>query len=129
MSRSYWWSIPIAFIYPAIQIVIFMVRFGHLPVELALQSLIFMPTGLISGLVLIALLRRCKSFIRKICTCLGYLLITPLAILGSLLGGLVLPPLLGATLYGTVPLIIGSALGYWVGGIIEKILLKKEQPA
>ena len=124
MKNPYLWSIPIAFSWPLIQILLFVIRFGHLSVETIRSSLIFLPMGFLSAIILIYLFERAESRNRKACTIFGYVLAGPFALLGSLFSGLLFAPVIGTLIYGTIPLLIGTMVGYVIGGI-----LKTQEPA
>ncbi|WP_432666592.1 hypothetical protein R9X47_09625 [Wukongibacter baidiensis] len=111
---SYIWIIPIALIFPMIQNIIFFIRFANLPAELFLQSLIFAPMGLISGALLIYLLRKDIDGKRKKGIIIGYLISVPIALLVSIVSGLIVPPIVATSVVGTIPLLIGTTLGYGV---------------
>ncbi|MGR3310295.1 MAG: hypothetical protein ACUZ77_05910 [Candidatus Brocadiales bacterium] len=104
--------IPVAFAWPLVHIIVFLLRFGRMPTD---SSLIFLPMGIISAVVLVFLLKKGESSKRKRSTVVGYLLASPFAFIGSLTGGLMLPPLLGTLVFGALPLVFGTSLGYKLG--------------
>ena len=114
--RAYLWVILLALLWPLLHLTVFIYRFGRLPEGVGLtDSLVFIPMGIVSGIVLIFLMQKAKSRGRKISTFVGYLLATPIAFVGSLLSGLIFDPLVGTLIYGALPLIAGTALGFGIG--------------
>ncbi len=73
--------------------------------------------GLVAGVVAAALLHLSESQQQRRLVLTGYLLASPFAILGSLLGGLVFTGWLGALVFGALPLAVGCLLGFLVGRI------------
>jgi len=115
MNRShlfYLLVIPITFAWPLVHVIIFLLRFGRMPTD---SSLIFLPMGIVSAVVLVFLVKKAESRKRKRSTVVGYLLASPFAFIGSLTGGLMLPPLPGTLIFGALPLVLGTSLGYKVG--------------
>ena len=103
--------IPIGFAWPLMHVLVFLLRSGRMPTE---SSLIFLPMGIVSAVVLVFLVKKAESRTRKRRTVIGYLLASPFAYIGSLFGGLMSPQLAGVFIFGTVPLVLGTALGYKV---------------
>ena len=95
MNRSYLLYllvIPIGFAWPLMHVLVFLLRFGSMPTE---SSLIFLPMGIVSAVVLVFLVKKAGSRKRKRRTVIGYLLASPFAYIGSLFGGLMSPQLAG----------------------------------
>lgn len=112
MNRAYLYYlliIPLAFAWPLLHFAIFVLRFGRTPTD---SVLVFLPMGVVSAFALAFMLNRSKSGRRKKWTVFGYLLAVPFAFLGSLMSGLVLPPIIGTIIYGASPLVLGTWLGY-----------------
>jgi hypothetical protein len=118
MNRTYLWSLPIGLAWPIAKSLIFFYRFEELPVQLLQSSLIFLPMGLVSALVLLFLVRRAENISRKAGTIFGYLLASPFALIASMFSGLLLSPLIGPLIYGAIPLLLGSLVGYIIGGFM-----------
>ncbi|MCP4362092.1 MAG: hypothetical protein GY796_29135 [Chloroflexi bacterium] len=114
MKRPTPWFILLSFIWPAVQILFFWLRFGR-PPDSVIESLYFLPMGMISAGFILFLMNRAKNRTVKVSTAIGYLVACPFAMIGSLGGGLVIHPLIGVTLFGSIPLLLGSAAGYWLG--------------
>ncbi len=66
--------------------------------------------GILSAIILVFLLKKSETTNRFKWTAIGYLLATPQAFIGSLIGGLMLPPVLGTLIFGGGPLVIGTVL-------------------
>ncbi len=109
------WIVPLALAWPALHLALALIRFGRLPPGGLVASLVFLPMGLVSGAALVLFLARTSDRRQARVTIAGYLLAVPLALVGSLVGPLVFSPLLGATVYGAFPLVVGTALGFFVG--------------
>ncbi len=71
--------------------------------------------SLLAALVFVVLWRGATTRPHRIGIVAGYLAASPVALVGSLVGGLVLPPVWGTMLYGGVPLILGMGIGALVG--------------
>ena len=61
------------------------------------------PMSLLAALVFVVLWRGVTTRPHRIGIVAGYLAASPVALVGSLVGGLVLPPVWGTMLYGGVP--------------------------
>ena len=120
MHRAIMWVLLIAFAWPLTQILIYLVRFGEISGSVVGSSLAFLPMGLASAAILVLLFERSTNIYQKACTVFGYVLASPFALMGSLLGGLVAAQVLGTLIYGTVPLMIGTVIGYVVGGVLNR---------
>jgi hypothetical protein len=105
----------LALLWPVLQLLLFVLRFGRLPPGGAAEALAFLPMGLVAAVVVVLLLRRSASRKQAAGTLAGYALAAPLALLGSLAGGLFLPGPLGALLGGAIPLVVGAVLGHLAG--------------
>ena len=92
-----------------------MLRFGQSFAGGFAEALIFLPMGAVSGGLLLYLLAQATTRRQKRVSIIGFLLATPMGFMGSLLGGLILSPVLGTTLFGGLPLVVGSVIGFWFG--------------
>lgn len=119
MIRACLWSISVALIWPVVQIMIYTVRFGSPSLEVLSSSVIFLPMGFVSAIILICLLDRSGTRSQKASTIFGYLLASPFALIGGLLSGLMFPPLVGTLIFGTIPLTIGTVIGYLISGLMN----------
>jgi len=118
MKRPYLWFIILALIWAVVQTAVFVLRFNKLP-PLG-EALYFVPMGILSGGFLIFLIQKAANRVTRIATIIGYLIACPVAFLGSLGGGLIFHPLIGATIMGSIPLILGSVTGYGLGKLATR---------
>jgi hypothetical protein len=101
--------------WPAAQLAVFWVRFGHLPPEGPGEGLAFLPMALVAAVVTVCLWSRSVSRRQQRYVAAGYLLAVPVAFFGALLGGLALPWFLGPLVFGGVPLVGGAYAGFVMG--------------
>ena len=120
MPRSYLWLIPLSLVWPLLHLMVFAYRFSRIDQAILAESWVFLLMGLVSGVVLLFLMEKAKNRTQKMSTLVGYLLLTPIAFVGSLLSGLMFPPAIGVILYGALPLSIGAALGYAAGRFLNR---------
>lgn len=86
---------------------------------MVMESIVFLPVGILSSLLLFFFLRKSISQKQRKFVIGGYVLMVPIAFIGSLMGGLIFQPIVGATLYGLIPLAIGMGAGYFLGKLIK----------
>jgi hypothetical protein len=121
MRNKYLWLILLTLLWPLIHVGVFFARFSALPTtQGSWLGAEFLPMGFVGGYALLALLERAKSSAQKWATGIGYLVASPLAFLLSLGGGLIIHPVVGATILGGGVLALGTWLGSWVGGRMGK---------
>ncbi len=101
--------------WPALELAVFWLRFHHLPSNGAVEALVFAPMGLVAGLVAAVLMNRASTSRQRRFVLWGYLAASPFALVGALLGGLVLPGVWGPLVSGAMPLAVGCLLGFAVG--------------
>jgi hypothetical protein len=101
--------------WPAAQLALFGLRFQRMPPGGVSDALVFAPMGLVAGIVGAALMRAATSARQRRAVVWGYGAACPFALVGSLLGGLVLPGLWGPLIAGAIPLSIGCLVGFAVG--------------
>ena len=114
MKQPILWFTLLSLIWPTVQIIFFNLRFRRMP-DNVVESLTFLPMGIISAGFILFLMKRAPNQTTRVSTAVGYLVACPFALVGSLGGGLMLQPLIGVTLFGAIPLILGSTAGYWIG--------------
>ncbi len=114
ISGKFWWLVLITVIWPVAHVLVFLVRFQRVSADVIVQSLVFLPLGFLSALVLLRLLPKAVDRRQKTAVVAGYIVASPVAFIGSLLGGLMVTPLLGATIFGLIPLAVGMAIGFYV---------------
>ena len=115
MKATYWIVALLTVGWPLAQLGIFAARFGKLTTDILVESLVFAPLGFVSSLVLVGLLGASKHRRQRQAVILGYAVASPFALLASLLGGLILVPIVGATVAGLIPLSAGMLAGYLLG--------------
>jgi hypothetical protein len=113
--RAVIWLALLTLLWPGRQLGLFLLRFQRLPAGGAAEGLVFAPTGALAGAALLVLAGRARGAGLRRESILGYLLAWSLAMIGPLLGGFVLPPAIGALLFGATPLIVGAAIGSALG--------------
>jgi hypothetical protein len=101
--------------WPALELAVFLLRFGHLPPNGLSEALVFAPMGLAAGLVAAILLNRSTTRGQRRAVLVGYLVASPFAFLGALLGGLVIPGFWGPIVTGAIPLALGCLTGFVLG--------------
>jgi hypothetical protein len=121
---SYWWAVPIGLVFPALQALIYFLRFGGWnPYAGWLDYVLFFTAAALGGLVLIAFLRASRAPAARWIVLGAYLLATPFALMGMLAGGLLGP--LGVILFSLVIWAVFTAIGYFVG----RLAVRGENPA
>lgn len=118
MSKWLWILIS-GLVWPALQYGWGVLRFGAGNPETgymqALQDFGLM--GLVAGWLFFFMRERTSNPRQNRFVMLGYLAATPFALAGMLGGGLFLPTIVGAAVFGSIPLIVGGWLGSLVGGM------------
>lgn len=136
MSPPYARVVLIAGLWPLLALLVTFARFGGLPGggdQLAAAVLGFLLVGILSGLVLISLLRRVGDRRGSVFVLGGYLLAAPLGYVSGIVGPLALEAFspartgdsvvylvlfpLAIGLYGSLPPICGAVAGWLVGRI------------
>ena len=139
MSPSHARVILIAGLWPLVALGVTFVRFGELPgggEQVAAAVLGFLLVGVLSGLVLISLLRRVESRWRSAFVLVGYFVAVPLGYAFGIVGPLALEAFVLARLpdgvvyfllfplaigiYGSLALICGAAAGWPIGHIKDR---------
>jgi hypothetical protein len=116
---SYGWAALSGLFVPVLQIAIFFVRFGKLNQDASLLDyVIFFLAGTAAGLILIAFLRRSKTMAAKWIVFVTFLLATPMALAGMLLGGLLGP--VGVVLFSFLFWLIITGLGFLAGLFLSR---------
>ena len=123
MRPVYPWVLAIAISWPLVALVVTFLRFGELPdgEQIAAALLGFLLVGVISGLVLISVLRRTRSRLGRVLVIAGYTLAAPFGYVFGIVGPLTLEVFGGAQvptsidyfflfplaigLYGSLPLV------------------------
>ena len=119
MKRIYLWLIPLSFVWPIIHLVVFYSRFQKLPPNGIIEAVAFLPFGLLAAFILLYAWDRSSDQRQKWLSVLGYLLAAPFAFIGSLGGGLLFP-YIGPAIMGSIPLLIGTFIGYYLGKLLSR---------
>ena len=119
MKRIYLWLIPLSLVWPLAQLIIFYLRFQSLPPNGIAEAFVFLPFGLLAAFIFIFAWDKAVTKKQKWLSVLGYLLTSPIALIAAIGGGL-LHPYLGPAIYGAVPLIIGTSLGFFIGRLLNR---------
>lgn len=106
------WFVLLSVLWPLLQIVVFYVRFQRMPPE---PGFVFLPLGILSALLFLFLWEDAWQR-QRVGLVIGYLLATPVALVSSLMGGL-LSTTWGPTVFGAIPLMVGIGLGYVIAGV------------
>ena len=105
------WIALVVVAWPFLHLAVFLARFRRLPP--VGELLTFVPTGVLGALAVHVLVSRSRSAGQTTAIVLGAALLTPVALLGNLYGGLLGP--LAITVYGLAPLVVGASCGWLVG--------------
>lgn len=111
-KASYLWVIVLALIFPIVQDIIYLIRFGHITTQVLGESIYFIPMGLISGILLIYILRKNDGKRSKKFVIIGYILGSLCAIPISIASGLLFAPGIGIAIIGSLPIVVGTIIGY-----------------
>ena len=139
MRPSYSWVIPIAGFWPLVAFGVTFLRFGELPgdgEQVAVAVLGFLLVGVLSGLVLISLLRRTASRSTSAFVVGGYVLAAPFGYVLGIVGPLSLEAFgagwlprsmdylllfpLTVGFYGSLPPVCGAVIGFLIDYIINR---------
>jgi hypothetical protein len=142
VRRAYPWVIAITISWWLVALVAPYLRFGHWPAgadaeDTASLLLGFLLVGVISGLVLISLLRRMRSRLGRVLVIASYTLAAPFGYFFGIVGPQILEGIPGARLlsesiiyfllyplaiglYGSIPPICGAVAGLLIGRIRER---------
>lgn len=115
----YWWAALIGLLMPILQFVIFYIRFGNTnPDSSLLDYVLFFVAGIIGGLILIALLQRSKTKAARWLVLIAFILATPIALTGMIVGGLAGP--IGVLFMSAMLWTIITGLGFLAGRFISR---------
>ncbi len=139
MSPSFFLVIPIAALWPIVALGVTFARFGELPgdsKQVAAAVLGFLFVGVLSGFVLISMLRRMASRQRSVFIVIGYALAAPFGYVSGIVGPLALEAFsvgwlpeviyyflllpLAIAFYGSLPPICGAAAGLLIGRVRDR---------
>ena len=97
-----------------------LVKSGHLEPVVIQELVIFLPMSFIGALAVIMPFLSAKYSDSLIAGLLGYFIASPLALLGTLFGGLVVNPWLASSVVGSLPLLVFTFIGYIIGEKVKK---------
>lgn len=111
MKRPSFWLLMVGLVllWPLLHLLVFVLRFNHLPPGGWQEAAQFLPMSIVAAAVFGWFWLRADTRTAQLTILLGYLLAAPIAFIGALGGGLILPPLLSVLLCGALPLVLGSA--------------------
>lgn len=118
--KMFLWLGLLSLAWPMIHLAVAYIRFGSGFAGGFVEALVFLPMGAISGGFLLYWIAKATTRPQRLVTLLGYLVASPMAFIGSLGGGLFLPALIGATLFGGMPLILGAFFGFYLSRNIRE---------
>ena len=101
--------------WPALELAVFWLRFRQFPPNGPAEALVFAPMGLAAGLVAAILVGRATTSGQRRAVLWGYLIASPFAFVGALLGGLALSGIWGPIITGAIPLALGCLAGFVIG--------------
>jgi hypothetical protein len=119
MKRTHLWFTILSLAWAVLQPAVFILRFRRLPP--LWEALYFVPMGILSAAFVIYLTQRAANRATRVSTIIGYLVASPFALVGGLGGGHFIHPIIGVTIMGTIPLVLGAAAGYALGKLTTRI--------
>lgn len=120
-ESSYWWAVLIGLFFPVLQGTIYYLRFGVLnPYASPLDYTLFFLAGGLGGSIFIALLRRSRTNTAKWIVILAFVLASPLATIGMLVGGLL--GFFGVVLLPAAIWAILTGIGFWIGRFFSRTI-------
>lgn len=116
MKRTPLWLTIAILAWPLAALLVNLLRFGRLDGMAWGQAGSFLGVGLLSGFGLIGTMLKSPNHIIRTSSLIGYLVVCPFAFAGALLTGLTWQsPFLGTAVHGGLPLLAGTAVGYFLG--------------
>lgn len=116
MKRFYLWLTISILAWPLAALILDLLRFGSLTAVAWSDAFAFLGMGLLSGGGLLWTMQRSPNHVIRTSALVGYLVLCPFAFSGALLSGLNWSvPFLGTAVYGGLPLLVGTAVGYFLG--------------
>lgn len=114
------WALLVGLLSVVAQIAVFYVRFGKWnPYSTVLDYILFFVAGTLGGLILIYFLNRQNSKTAWSVTLLAFLLVSPIALVMMIGGGML--GSIGVLVYPQIP----WTLSGWLGGLVGNFLAKK----
>ena len=116
---SYGWAALIGLLTPVLQIAIFYFRFQKTNQDSSLlDHIMFFLAGSLGGLILITFLRRSKTRVAKWIVMVTFVLATPIALTGMIVGGLAGP--IGVLFMSAILWTIITGMGFLVGRFLSR---------
>jgi hypothetical protein len=114
--KAYWPILPLTLLW-------FVARLLQIgPPLLVGDTAVFLLPGLLSSLIVVFLYLSARPGAQRWLVVAGYIISLPIAFLGALASGMVLPAVIGVTLVGTILSAIGSLIGYGLGAAVARIV-------
>ena len=115
----YWRAVLIGLLMPVLQIIIFYIRFQRVNQDSSLLDyILFFLAGTVGGLILIGLMRRSQSQAAKWMVVTAFILATPIALTGMIVGGLAGP--IGVIFMSAMLWTIITGMGFFVGRFLSR---------
>lgn len=116
MKRPYLTILLTIFVWPWVYLLLAWARDGAVMPAAFAESLAFFGVGVVSAVGLFWFMQRSRSRTTRISAVIGYLVACPFALVGALVPGLAFGlPVVGTAVYGGIPLLVGTAVGYFLG--------------
>ncbi len=116
---SFFWALAVGLLFPVLQVVIFLIRFGRLDTEAPITDyLLFFLAGSLIGVALIYFLRRSETQSVFNATLVAFIISLPFALFGMVVGGVV--GVVGIFLLGVSPAVFITGVGYFIGRAFAK---------
>lgn len=125
LYKNWQWLLSLTLFWPIAHLAVFTLRFGRLPVDIVIDAIVFLPMGFVSALFFVLLRSRAQTPHQKWAILIGYVVAIPLAGVGSLVSGLLLPPLIGTVIFGVVPLLVGMGLSVLIMMGLKRFILPR----
>jgi hypothetical protein len=116
----YWWVLVFAFAWPVNPLLLVVASGEKGPPGGIAEGFVFVPMGLLTAAVLAFFMWQAETPQRRASTAIGYLVVSPCALFGALMSGLIYPQPLGTMLYGAIPLVIGTIAGFLIGSWLAR---------
>jgi hypothetical protein len=116
---SFLWALAVGLVFPVLQVLIYLVRFGGLNPEAPLTDyLLFFLGGVLAGAGLIYFLRRSQTPGTFRAVIIAFVISVPFAMFGMVVGGLM--GVVGVLLLGVSPSVFITGVGYLLGRAFSK---------
>ena len=113
--KSYWPVLPLTLLW----LILRLLQVG--PPFIAGDTLVFLLPGFLSSLIVVFLYLSARPGVQRWLTVAGYVISLPIAFLGALGSGMILPAVPGVTAVGTVLSGVGTLVGFGIGAAAVRI--------